>query len=83
MFDLTPRDYPEDFPHENGNYLNKCCVCKNSFAGHKRRVVCKVCSEASEREWNALTKEQQFERAKENHKKAMNWVDKQMEKRQS
>ena len=39
----TPRDWVEDFPHENGNYENKCCHCGHSFIGHKRRVVCKVC----------------------------------------
>ena len=38
------RDWPEDFPHENGQYMNTCHVCKNTFIGHKRRVVCKVCN---------------------------------------
>ena len=37
-------DWPEDFPHENGQYMNTCHVCKNTFIGHKRRVVCKVCN---------------------------------------
>lgn len=37
------RDWPEDFPHENGQYMNTCHVCKNTFIGHKHRVVCKVC----------------------------------------
>lgn len=39
------RDWPEDFPHENGQYMNTCYLCKNTFIGHKRRVVCKVCSD--------------------------------------
>ena len=38
------RDWPEDFPHENGQYMKACHVCKNTFIGHKRRVVCKVCN---------------------------------------
>jgi len=38
------RDWPEDFPHENGQYMNTCHVCKNTFIGHKRRAVCKVCN---------------------------------------
>lgn len=36
-------DYPEDFPHENGMYLNKCYTCDKTFIGHKRRNPCKVC----------------------------------------
>lgn len=38
------RDWLEDFTHENGNYECACCICKNSFVGHKRRVVCKSCA---------------------------------------
>lgn len=38
------RDWPEDFHHENGNYLNRCSICDEEFMGHRRRVVCKVCS---------------------------------------
>lgn len=41
---VTPRDYTEDFPLENGNYMCKCFGCKQLFTGHKRRVVCKRCS---------------------------------------
>ena len=40
----SARDWMEDFGHENGNYWNRCCKCKKMFAGHKRRVVCKECS---------------------------------------
>lgn len=39
------RDWKEDFTHENGNYANMCMYCEQSFYGHKRRVVCKVCSD--------------------------------------
>ncbi len=42
--DKSRRDFKEDFKHENGNYINKCGKCKNSFYGHKRRVRCKLCS---------------------------------------
>ncbi len=44
---LTPesaRDWPEDFEHENGNYMNTCTTCANTFMGYKRRVTCKVCA---------------------------------------
>ena len=40
----SKRDWQEDFKHENGNYQNQCCQCKKWFMGHKRRVVCKVCT---------------------------------------
>lgn len=39
----NPNNYTEDFSHENGNYENKCCSCKEHFLGHKRRVICKGC----------------------------------------
>ena len=41
--DITERDWPEDFAHENGNYIGRCCECGNGFKGHKRRVICKKC----------------------------------------
>lgn len=41
-----PRDWPEDFSHENGRYYNTCTFCHQPFCGHKRRVVCKLCSGA-------------------------------------
>lgn len=37
------RDWPEDFKHENGMYVRRCCNCGLDFVGHKRRVVCGVC----------------------------------------
>jgi len=40
-------DWPEDFGHENGQYLCSCCECKRTFTAHKRRVVCKVCALAA------------------------------------
>lgn len=37
------RSFKEDYPHENGEYVNICHNCKNQFVGHKRRVTCKMC----------------------------------------
>jgi len=42
-----PGDWPEDFGHENGQYLCSCCECKRTFTAHKRRVVCKLCALAA------------------------------------
>lgn len=42
--DPALRDWPEDFPHENGNYTNTCSTCEQRFIGHKTRCVCKVCA---------------------------------------
>jgi len=39
-----PRDWPEDYPHDNGQYLNTCCGCNHIFTGHKRRNECKICA---------------------------------------
>ena len=38
-------DWPEDFPHENGNYMCRCIQCGKNFMGHKRRCVCKTCNQ--------------------------------------
>lgn len=40
----SARDWPEDFPHENGNYNNRCQTCGKLFTGHKQRVTCKLCA---------------------------------------
>ena len=42
----SERDWKEDFPHENGNYMCQCVKCKEFFYGHKRRYSCKLCSDA-------------------------------------
>jgi hypothetical protein len=44
LYVATAADWSEDFPHENGNYENRCSECGIGFMGHKRRVVCKICS---------------------------------------
>lgn len=41
---LTERDWQEDFGYENGDYDNFCVGCDHEFRGHKRRVICKLCS---------------------------------------
>lgn len=38
------RDWAEDFAHENGNYMCRCSACGNTFSGHKRRILCKLCA---------------------------------------
>ena len=42
------RDWAEDFPHENGNYMCNCSTCGKRFFGHKRRTTCKLCVVAPE-----------------------------------
>lgn len=37
------RSWPEDFAGDNGRYFNTCATCERVFAGHKRRITCKVC----------------------------------------
>lgn len=44
LLDNKEGNWVEDFSHENGNYMNICCVCQKEFLGHKRRVVCKKCA---------------------------------------
>jgi hypothetical protein len=41
---VLPEDWPEDSAHENGCYMNRCCVCSREFRGHKRRATCKACT---------------------------------------
>ncbi len=39
-----PRNWVEDFSdQDNGDYICRCCICKELFRGYKRRVVCRVC----------------------------------------
>jgi hypothetical protein len=42
---IADRDWPEDFAMENGNYMCRCRLCKETFAGHKRRLACKSCDQ--------------------------------------
>ena len=43
MPEPMPKDWPEDYPGENGCYENLCVYCKSKFYGHKLRAVCKEC----------------------------------------
>lgn len=42
--DHRRRSWIEDFPFENGNYMNICCVCHKHFTGRKHRVICYPCA---------------------------------------
>lgn len=46
--DGDPRNWQSDYPHENGNYLNRCTTCSCTFLGHKRRTTCRACHETHE-----------------------------------
>lgn len=54
---VSKKDWVQDFSHENGCYLNTCIECKMEFKGHKRRVVCKECTDL----WIKLKEEGQDE----------------------
>ena len=51
----VPGNWPEDFDHENGQYECRCCICKATFYGHKRRVVCKLCDKPKEQPMNTMS----------------------------
>jgi hypothetical protein len=46
-----PKDWPQDFSHENGNYMCRCVFCKGNLIGHKRCVVCRECTMEAERQF--------------------------------
>jgi hypothetical protein len=41
------RNWTEDASHENGSYHCLCISCGRGFVGHKRRCICKACSEVA------------------------------------
>lgn len=43
----SPRNWPEDFPDENGKYVNQCRYCAHMFMGNKHRRICKECYQIS------------------------------------
>jgi hypothetical protein len=57
----SPKDWPQDFHLENGNYYCLCSGCGSQFRGHKRRATCRECKLASDARWEAMTPEQQEE----------------------
>jgi hypothetical protein len=48
-------DWPEDAPHENGQYFNRCLSCDADFIGHKRRHICRKCHYEAKARYDALT----------------------------
>lgn len=68
IFKTTSNDWVEDFDHENGRYLNRCCECSIIFEGHKRRVICKVCSIAADAQWENLTDREKHAKLEERNK---------------
>ena len=41
---LGARDWHLDAKLPNGNYMNRCVSCGETFIGHKRRVICRECA---------------------------------------
>lgn len=39
----SDRDWKEDLPYENGDYLILCRDCNKRFHGHKLRFQCYIC----------------------------------------
>lgn len=52
-------DWPEDAPHENGQYFNKCLSCDGDFIGHKRRRICRKCHYEAKARYDAMTPDEQ------------------------
>jgi len=75
MFVESERDWPEDFDHENGKYQNRCMECKQTFMGHKRRVICKKCSTP---DWIEISKRKPPEDTKDNKAWAGAWLEGEM-----
>ncbi len=63
MTGTEERDWKEDAPLENGNYLNRCIVpgCGADFVGHKRRHVCRRCYLSAKATYDRMTPEQPAE----------------------
>lgn len=40
---LMTKDWTEDYDQENGNYMNTCKVCLDTFKGNKHRRICRIC----------------------------------------
>jgi hypothetical protein len=38
------RNWTEDYPHDNGQYMNLCRTCTRLFMGYKRRIQCRDCA---------------------------------------
>jgi hypothetical protein len=42
------KDFPEDFPYDNGFYYHICHRCHQEFYGYKKRLLCKECETKKE-----------------------------------
>jgi len=71
----SDRDWTEDFEHENGNYFNTCFECKQTFKGHKRRVLCKQCGTPN---WLELSKRKRPDDTKHNQAWSGAWLEGEM-----
>jgi len=65
--DAPARDWPEDFGQENGQYQNVCAKCRQTFMGHKRRPLCKVCAPAAGVKEDAAPQRESWTDALANH----------------
>ncbi len=65
MENQSDHNWPEDSHLENGNYLCHCVVCKTSFFGYKRRMVCKGCDRDWKLKYAAMTPEERLEHGNE------------------
>ncbi len=77
LFDnqLDPRNWTEDFSHENGRYMNSCLYCLGKFVGHKRRVSCRECFDKPMEEIDkSISKEDLKESFNENIKRQQKLV---------
>jgi hypothetical protein len=43
--DLAARSWHKDLAQEDGFHHCNCCICHQSFYGHKTRLICKECDE--------------------------------------
>jgi len=39
----SPKNWPSDYVDGENQYICICCICNDTFYGHKRRVTCKEC----------------------------------------
>ena len=53
----TEHDWPDDWPHDNGQYFCTCIPCGSRFIGYKRRHVCRKCHFEHTARYEAMTPE--------------------------
>lgn len=70
-----PGNWPEDFPDDNGNYMNICVNCEQPFLGHKRRSICKICADVSREKWATMDDDQKLEVTKKQEAEIKAWID--------